>query len=111
VPHLQRHCQFICIEDSITDLQAEDAIVSSCKHLFDRACIRECLELQQSEGKEPECPVCHIKISIDLEQEAVDVQENTSTARQGILSRLNIDVSYRWDSLQLTSDLALIVQA
>jgi DNA repair protein RAD16 len=37
--------------------------------------------------------VCHIDISIDLEQEAVDVEENTKAARQGILSRLDIDVS------------------
>lgn len=44
-------------------------------------------------GHKPECPVCHIEISIDLEAEALDLEENTKKARQGILSRLNLDVS------------------
>jgi DNA repair protein RAD16 len=38
--------------------------------------------------------VCHIEISIDLEQEAVEMEEDAGRkARQGILSRLNLDVS------------------
>ncbi|ORY35020.1 SNF2 family N-terminal domain-domain-containing protein [Naematelia encephala] len=70
---------------------AEDAIMSSCKHVFDRECIRQYLEVQQMRGHRPECPVCHIEISIDLEAEALDLEENTKKARQGILSRLNLD--------------------
>jgi DNA repair protein RAD16 len=30
--------------------QAEDAIVSACKHVFDRECIRQYLEVQQLRG-------------------------------------------------------------
>jgi len=41
---------------------------------------------------QPECPVCHIEISIDLEAEAIDLHESSKKARQGILSRLNLDV-------------------
>ncbi|GMK57208.1 hypothetical protein CspeluHIS016_0400420 [Cutaneotrichosporon spelunceum] len=69
---------------------AEDAIVSACHHLFDRECIRQYLEVQQLRGHSPECPVCHIEISIDLEQEAVDIDDSSRKARQGILSRLDI---------------------
>ncbi|RSH93684.1 hypothetical protein EHS25_006331 [Saitozyma podzolica] len=71
---------------------AEDAIVSQCKHVFDRECIRQYLEVQQLRGHRPECPVCHIEISIDLEQEAVEMDAAAGKkARQGILSRLNLD--------------------
>jgi DNA repair protein RAD16 len=91
--------------------QAEDAIVSQCKHLFDRECIRQYLDIQSARGKavscnllifgqadaQPECPVCHIEISIDLEAEAIDMDEQADKrvgkAKQGILSRLNLDVS------------------
>ncbi|KAL1408272.1 DNA repair protein rad16 [Vanrija albida] len=71
---------------------AEDAIMSSCKHVFDRECIRQYLEVTQLRGHRPECPVCHIEISIDLEQEAMDLgEEGNKRANQGILSRLNVD--------------------
>ncbi|WVQ79497.1 hypothetical protein IAT38_001596 [Cryptococcus sp. DSM 104549] len=70
---------------------AEDAIMSSCKHVFDRECIRQYLEVKQARGHKPECPVCHIEISIDLEAEALDLEEDNRKARQGILSRLNLE--------------------
>ncbi|KAK4686807.1 DNA repair protein RAD16, partial [Tremellales sp. Uapishka_1] len=70
---------------------AEDAIVSACKHVFDRECIRQYLEVQQSRGHPPKCPVCHIEISIDLEAEAIDIDEGPKKARQGILSRLDLN--------------------
>ena len=41
--------------------------------------------------------MCHIEISIDLEGEAIDLEEAAARkgkqAKQGILSRLNLDVS------------------
>lgn len=40
--------------------------------------------------------MCHVEISIDLEQEALDLSEaNAKRARQGILSRLDVD---KWRS-------------
>lgn len=68
---------------------AEDAIVSKCNHIFDRECIRQYLEMNAK--KSPECPVCHVEISIDLEAEAIDAPEGAKTKRQGILGRLDID--------------------
>lgn len=76
--------------------------MSACHHVFDRECIRQYLEVQQLRGhsvgqnallcadSQPECPVCHIEISIDLEQEAIEIDEHSKQARQGILSRLDI---------------------
>ncbi|WWC93088.1 uncharacterized protein L201_008053 [Kwoniella dendrophila CBS 6074] len=69
---------------------AEDAIMSQCHHVFDRECIRQYLEVKQARGHKPECPVCHIEISIDLEAEALDLEDNNRKARQGILSRLDL---------------------
>lgn len=40
---------------------------------------------------QPECPVCHLEISIDLEAEAIESPEDAKTKRQGILGRLDID--------------------
>lgn len=36
--------------------------------------------------------MCHIEISIDLEQEAVEIDDSPKKARQGILSRLDLNV-------------------
>ncbi|OCF37035.1 hypothetical protein I316_00939 [Kwoniella heveanensis BCC8398] len=70
---------------------AEDAIMSACHHVFDRECIRQYLEVKQARGHKPECPVCHIEISIDLEAEAIDLEDGgNKKARQGILSRLDL---------------------
>ena len=86
--------------------------MSQCKHVFDRECIKQYLEVQQLRGHrvsllgwrsdpqadlwwQPECPVCHIEITIDLEAEAIDLEAlgGGLKARQGILSRLNLDVN------------------
>ncbi|EJT51115.1 hypothetical protein A1Q1_07710 [Trichosporon asahii var. asahii CBS 2479] len=59
---------------------AEDAIVSQCHHVFDRECIKQYLEMQQLRGH----------------NEAIDLSEtNAKRARQGILSRLDVD---KWRS-------------
>lgn len=69
---------------------AEDAIESKCHHVFDRECIRQYLEA--SAGITPECPVCHLPLTIDLEAEAIEIsEENVNKARQGILGRLDLE--------------------
>lgn len=91
---------------------AEDAIVSKCNHLFDRGCIRDYVESNSSQNVrrrsihpfspetdeaasvQPDCPVCHVGLSIDLEAEAIDVTEGgKKKGKQGILGRLDLDVS------------------
>jgi DNA repair protein RAD16 len=42
-------------------------------------------------SNQPACPVCHLALTIDLEAPALELEENVSTVRQGILGRLNLD--------------------
>jgi hypothetical protein len=53
---------------------------------FCRECIRQYLETATEQ--EPECPVCHLPITIDLSQDALQ-DESSSKARQGVLDRLD----------------------
>ncbi|GAA5869892.1 hypothetical protein JCM3774_000522 [Rhodotorula dairenensis] len=64
--------------------EAEDAIKTACRHIFCRECVRQYLETA-IEFK-PECPVCHLPMSIDLDQDAIEVDE---TGRQGFLARID----------------------
>lgn len=64
--------------------EAEDAVKTACRHIFCRECVRQYLETA-IEFK-PECPVCHLPMSIDLDQDAIQVDE---TGRQGFLARID----------------------
>ncbi|KDQ65098.1 hypothetical protein JAAARDRAFT_64882 [Jaapia argillacea MUCL 33604] len=68
---------------------AEDAIQSKCRHIFDRECIKQ--YLNTAIEMNPQCPVCHLPLTIDLEAPALELAENVATTRQGILGRLNLD--------------------
>ncbi|KAG6896857.1 hypothetical protein C0992_005604 [Termitomyces sp. T32_za158] len=68
---------------------AEDAIQAKCRHIFDRSCIQQYLET--SEEDTPKCPTCHLPLTIDLEAPALQIEESTIKARQGILGRLNFE--------------------
>ena len=39
---------------------------------------------------QPVCPVCHLSLTIDLDGPALELEENRSSARQGILGRLDL---------------------
>lgn len=67
---------------------AEDAIQAKCRHIFDRECIKQ--YLNASIEAHPACPVCHLALTIDLEAPALELEMPT-TARQGILGRLDVD--------------------
>lgn len=82
----------ICTEE------AEDAIMSRCRHVFCRACMRQYLETVEAPedgAGEPDCPYCHAPLSVDLEASALEPPQKFSTPhdpkRQGILSRLDLD--------------------
>jgi len=41
---------------------------------------------------QPECPVCHLPLTIDLEAEAIELSEDQiNKTKQGILGRLDLD--------------------
>ncbi|KAK7061245.1 ATP-dependent helicase rhp16 [Favolaschia claudopus] len=68
---------------------AEDAIQSKCRHIFDRQCIMQYLDAAIEH--QPDCPVCHLPLTIDLDAPALELEQNLPNARQGILGRLNLD--------------------
>ncbi|KAF9355164.1 DNA repair protein rad16 [Mortierella sp. AD094] len=82
----------ICLEE------AEDAIVSKCHHLFCREDAQQYISAAETDA--PECPVCHIPLSIDLEQptyvkeeeEEVDVEvKHKNFARTSIVNRIEME--------------------
>ncbi|KAF9125782.1 DNA repair protein rad16 [Mortierella sp. 14UC] len=82
---------------SICQEEAEDPIVSKCHHLFCREDADQYITSSSVEA--PECPVCHIPLSIDLEQptyvkaeteEDAEVRHKTF-ARTSIVNRINMD--------------------
>ncbi|EST04998.1 SNF2-related [Kalmanozyma brasiliensis GHG001] len=79
--------------------EAEDAIMSRCKHIFCRECVRQYLDSEIVPGMVPDCPYCHATLSIDLEAEALEPPQGSirmnDSGRQGILSRLDMD---KWRS-------------
>ncbi|KAJ7666513.1 SNF2 family N-terminal domain-containing protein [Mycena rosella] len=86
--------KFIPEDDEITVCRicndvAEDAIKSKCHHIFDRECIKQ--YLNTAIEQQPQCPVCHLPLTIDLDAPALELEENLPNARQGILGRLNLD--------------------
>ena len=87
---------------------AEDAIQSKCRHIFDRECIKQYIESALESNVrlkvlflltmfkndcyfQPACPVCHVALTIDLEAIGLELEENLTNIRQGILGRLNLD--------------------
>ncbi|KAI5475780.1 DNA repair protein rad16 [Pseudohyphozyma bogoriensis] len=68
----------ICLDE------AEDAVKTACHHIFCRECVRQYLETAIEQR--PVCPVCHVHMTIDLDQEAI---EQDSTGRQGFLARID----------------------
>lgn len=64
--------------------EADDPILSKCRHVFCRDCIRQYLETAIE--MEPECPVCHLPLTIDLHQET---SEEVLQAKQGMLEKID----------------------
>lgn len=75
---------------------AEDAIDARCHHVFCRLCITE--YLTGSLVSQPECPSCHLPISIDINQPSIETAEDEglkTSKPQGIIGRLDMD---KWKS-------------
>lgn len=91
--HSEIHVCRICTDE------AEDAIMSRCKHIFCRECVRQYLDSEIVPGMVPDCPYCHATLSIDLEAEALEPPQSSirmnDSGRQGILARLDMD---KWRS-------------
>ncbi|GEQ67318.1 hypothetical protein JCM33374_g982 [Metschnikowia sp. JCM 33374] len=55
--------------------EAEEPIEYKCHHRFCRMCISEYMESFSGEEKYLQCPLCHIGLSTDLQQPALEVDE------------------------------------
>lgn len=77
------HLCRICAEE------ATEPIVSKCRHVFCRECVREYLEAAADVAR-PECPYCHAVLSINLEQQALEDTRPEET-RQGILTKIDTE--------------------
>ncbi|KUI60803.1 DNA repair protein RAD16 [Cytospora mali] len=69
----------------ICDEPAEEAIRSRCKHDFCRSCAKSYLGSQD----QPDCPQCHIPLSIDLEQPEIE-QDEAMVKKSSIINRINM---------------------
>ncbi|KAI0428489.1 hypothetical protein F5Y09DRAFT_312790 [Xylaria sp. FL1042] len=70
----------------ICDEPAEEAIRSKCKHDFCRLCATSYLASQD----EPDCPRCHIPLSIDLEQPSIE-QDELLLKKSSIINRIKME--------------------
>ncbi|KAL2136376.1 hypothetical protein VTI74DRAFT_4020 [Chaetomium olivicolor] len=71
---------------SICDEPAEDAIRSRCRHDFCRTCVRSYL----NSTTDPNCPQCHIPLSIDLEQVEIE-QDEALVKKSSIINRIKME--------------------
>ncbi|KAJ4388808.1 DNA repair protein rad16 [Gnomoniopsis smithogilvyi] len=74
------------LQCNICDEPAEDAVRSRCKHDFCRACARAYLNSQD----QPDCPRCHIPLSIDLEQPEIE-QDEALVKKSSIINRIKME--------------------
>lgn len=70
----------------ICDEPAEDTVRSRCKHDFCRACVLSYVHSTD----EPDCPRCHIPLSIDLEQPEIE-QDQTMVKKSSIINRIKME--------------------
>ncbi|KAG5940837.1 hypothetical protein E4U59_002181 [Claviceps monticola] len=70
----------------ICDEPAEDTIRSRCKHDFCRACVSGYVQSTDT----PDCPTCHIALSIDLEQPEIE-QDGVMVKKSSIINRIKME--------------------
>lgn len=73
----------------LCDDEAEEPIESKCRHRFCRMCILEYVESFSGLDKNLQCPVCHIGLSIDLQQPALEVDEELFS-KASIVNRIKL---------------------
>ncbi|KAK2750096.1 DNA repair protein rad16 [Myotisia sp. PD_48] len=72
----------------ICDEPAEEAIRSRCRHEFCRQCAKE--YIAAVEGTTPDCPRCHLPLSIDFEQPDIE-QEEGEVKKNSIINRIKME--------------------
>lgn len=73
----------------ICDDEAEEPIELKCHHKFCRMCVTEYTDSWSGDLKNLTCPVCHIGLSIDLQQPSLEVDE-AEFSKQSIVNRIQM---------------------
>lgn len=94
--------QLVCV---VCNEPPEDAIMSSCRHIFCRECCVQYLESFVEEGtmqmKTPNCPRCFATLTVDLSQPAMETDNSDEPrmhakySKNSIVNRINMD---KWRS-------------
>jgi DNA repair protein RAD16 len=75
----------------ICDEAAEEAIRSRCRHEFCRKCARDYVKsFEGNGGGDPDCPHCHIPLSIDFDQPDIE-QEEDNVKKNSIINRIKME--------------------
>lgn len=87
---LRRHAEngqntLVCC---ICDDEAEEAIASKCHHKFCRMCVSKYIESYDGAGA-PDCPQCHVPLSIDLTQPAME--DFSNVGKGSIINRIGMN--------------------
>ena len=75
---------------NICDEVAEEAIRSKCKHDFCRACVKNYVQSVEETGGDPDCPRCHIPLSIDFDQPEIE-QDQENVQKSSIINRIKME--------------------
>lgn len=76
---------------SICDEPAEEAIRSKCHHEFCRQCAKEYVRsFEGVVGGEPDCPRCHIALSVDFDQPDIE-QDEDHVKKSSIINRIKME--------------------
>ncbi|KZF24640.1 hypothetical protein L228DRAFT_245623 [Xylona heveae TC161] len=76
---------------SICDEPAEEAIRSRCHHEFCRRCAKDYVRsFEGTVGAEPDCPRCHIPLSIDFDQPDIE-QDEENIKKNSIINRIKME--------------------
>ena len=75
---------------NICDEPAEDAIRSKCKHEFCRSCVKNYVKSCEGAGADPDCPRCHILLSIDYDQPEIE-QDEEQVKKSSIINRIRME--------------------
>jgi len=64
------------------EIEAEDAALAGCKHIFHRECIMQYASCAPTDGKKVTCPVCRTGLTIDFTPDSLDdVKREVKTNR------------------------------
>ncbi|KAL9054757.1 MAG: hypothetical protein Q9162_003955 [Coniocarpon cinnabarinum] len=75
---------------NICDEPAEDAIRSQCKHEFCRACAKDFVKTCENSDATPDCPRCHIPLSVDFDQPEIE-QDAENVKSNSIINRIKME--------------------